>query len=240
MIKRIIKLFVVTVSFSALSAHAESLSFVKYTRLIFNGTQNAVSFPLKNDTNSHYLLKGSVRTIQGNNPGSTTQDFLVLPEVMLLEPGVHQELRIVRVGGQYPSDRESVFFVNGVFVPENQNQSTSALNLAISINVKMFYRPEPIVVKEAIKQVASQLKFTLTPQQLRVQNPTPYYATFSSLSIGTYSLGNEQLKEMVPPYGESYYSIQDVSFKSGKVTWSLIDELGNNTEKMVKEVGVKK
>ena len=240
MVKRIIKFFVVAVSFSSLSAHAESLTFVKYTRLIFNGTQKAVSFPLKNDTRSYYLVKGSVRNFQGHEPGNTTQDFLVLPEVLLLEPSAHQELRIVRVGGKYPTDRESVFFVNGVFVPENQNQSTSALNLAISINVKMFYRPESIVVKEAIKQVASQLKFTLTPRQLRVQNPTPYYATFSSLSIDTYSLGNEQLKVMVPPYGESNYSIQDVSIESGKVTWSLIDELGNDTEKMVKAVGVQK
>lgn len=240
MMKRLFKVIVLAVSFFAISAHAESLTFVEYTRLIFNGTQKAVSFPLKNDTTFHYLVKGSVRNLQGNEPGPTSQDFLVLPEVLLLEPGKHQELRIVRIGGQYPTDRESVFFVNGVFVPEKHNQSTTGLNLAISLNVKMFYRPESIIDKAAIKQVAKQLKFTLTPQQLHVQNPTPYYATFSALSVDSYSLKNEQLKVMVPPFGESHYSIQGIGLKTGKISWSLIDEWGNDTEMQVKEVRVQK
>lgn len=239
MIKRILKVFVIAVSLFASFASAESLTFVKYTRLIFNANQKAISFPLKNDTASYYIVKGGVRNLQGNDPGKVTQDFLVLPEVQLLEPGKHQELRIVRVGGQYPTNRESVFFVNGFFIPENKtNQSDSTLNLAISINVKMFYRPESIIDKEAIKKVAKQLKFTLTPRQLCVQNPTPYYATFSTLSIDTYSLNNEQLKVMVPPYGESYYPIGAISSKAVKISWSLIDELGNNTEMLVREVGV--
>lgn len=240
MIKRMIKVLVVAVSFSALSAHGESLTFVKYTRLIFNGTQKAVSFPLKNDTSSNYLVKGSVRNLEGNEPGTTNQDFLVLPEVLLLKPGKHQELRIVRVGGQYPKDRESVFFVNGVFIPEKQKQQTPTLNLAISLNVKMFYRPESIIDRDAIKQVAKQLKFKLTPQKLHVQNPTPYYATFSALSVDSYSLKSEQLTVMVPPFGESKYSIQGINSESGKISWSLIDELGNDTDVIVREVGVQK
>ena len=238
--KHLIKVFIVAVSFCAQTAHSESLTFVKSTRLIFNADQRAVSFPLKNDTNSHYLVKGSVLNLNGHEPGDVNLNFLVLPEVQFLEPGKHQELRVVRVGGKYPQDRESVFFVNGVFIPQSANQSVSTLNLAISINVKMFYRPETIVDKNAIKQVAKQLKFELTPQQLRVQNPTPYYATFSALSVDTYSLTNEQLKVMVPPYGENHYSVQGGGFKTAKVFWSLIDELGNDTEMMVREVGVQK
>ena len=240
MFKHICMVFVIAISFSSSMAYSESLTFVKYTRLIFNSTQKAISFPLKNDTSTYYLVKGSVQNILDNEPGSTTQDFLVLPEVLLLKPNEHQELRIVRASGQYPSDRESVFFVNGVFIPANQNQLISTLNLAISINIKMFYRPEAIIDNEAIKRVASQLKFTLMPQQLRVQNPTPYYATFSSLSIDDYSLGHEQLKVMVPPYSESYYPINAVGLESAKISWSLIDELGNDTDKIVREVGVTK
>ena len=238
--KHWIKVFIVTVSFCLQAAHSESLTFVKSTRLIFNADQRAIPFPLKNDTDSHYLVKGAVLNLNGHQPGDVNRHFLVLPEVQFLEPGNHRELRVVRVGGTYPQDRESVFFVNGVFIPKSANQSVSALNLAISINVKMFYRPEAIVDKNAIKRIAKRLQFELTPRQLRVQNPTPYYATFSALSVDSSSLTNEQLKVMVPPFGESRYAVHGVDVETAKVSWSLIDELGNDTERMVREVGVQK
>ena len=238
MTKHWVKVFIVAVSFCALTAHSESLTFVKSTRLIFNGNQRAVSFPLKNDTTSHYLVKGSVQNLVGHQPGDVNHNFLVLPEVLLLEPGKHQELRVVRVGGKYPQDRESVFFVNGVFVPEKQDQTSALLSLAISLNVKMFYRPPEIIDESAVKEVAKQLIFEASTKQLKVRNPTPYYATFSNLTFASYSLSNEQLKEMVPPYGEAVYSIKGIEKGLNNLSWSLIDELGNDTEKIERKLKV--
>ena len=241
MIKHLIRFLVVAASFFALSASAQSLSFVKYTRLIFDGSQKAISFPIQNDTNAYYLATGRVRKVQENQPGDLTPDFMVLPEVLLLKPGEHQALRVVRVGGQYPSDRESVFFVSGVFVPEKQSETNASLNVALEVNVKMFFRPDSLLKKGAIKHVAEQLIFALGPKELRVQNPTPYYATFSSLSVNEKALNHEQLTMMVPPFGESRYSIKEIgSAKNGVINWSLIDELGNDTATLVKEVRVEK
>lgn len=51
------------------STQAASLTFAESTRLIFNATQSSVGFPVKNDTDLHYLVKGSVFEMKDNRPG---------------------------------------------------------------------------------------------------------------------------------------------------------------------------
>lgn len=208
-----------------------SLTFVESTRLIFDGNKKAAIFPVKNRSNLNYLLKASIFNAKENGrPGLLNKDFIVLPEVLMLKPNSSQYLRILRVAGQYPTDRESVFFINGFYLPEQTQKTKTTLNLAMSINVKMFYRPEAIKDQEAIKRVSSSLSYRLEKSHLIVTNPSPYFLTFHSLSIGKHSFSDDQLIPMIPPFGEKRYTIDGLAQGEHKVSWSLIDEFGNKTD----------
>lgn len=225
-------------SFCMSSALSSTLTFVKSTRLIFDGSKKSASFPLQNDTHQRYLVKGSVKDAIQGGVGKVNNDFLVLPEVLLLKPGQHQQLQVRRVGGKYPQDRESVFYLNGFFVPESNPNSQDQLNLAISVNVKMFYRPASIYDFWATSKVTSKLEFLtdLQNKRLVVKNPTPYFVTFSQLNVGKESLTNEQLKMMVAPFGKQIYTVKSLKKGINKISWTLIDELGNDTDLLSREI----
>ena len=217
------------------TAFSASLTFVEKTRLIFNASGTSVGFPVKNDTSNRYLVKAAVRHEEKNAPASTTSHFLVLPEVMVLEPGKHQMLRVVRVSGDFPKDRESVFFLNGHFVPEAKKTrpTDSLMNLAVSLNIKMFYRPHNIIDDDAVKKVAPTLKFDIKSNYLTVRNPSPYYVTFGSLAVDGVSLDQHQLKKMVAPFASTDYAISIPGGTVKKIQWTLIDEYGNRTKESI-------
>ena len=217
---------------TSLPTYAASLTFVESTRLVFNASNPSVDFPIKNDTNLNYLVKANVRDVFNHSPGKVNPHFLVLPEVLKLEPGKHLMLRVLRVGGNFPKDRESVFFVTGHFIPESKRPKSgdSPLNLAVAINMKMFYRPETIIDLQAIKKVSPKLRFSLTRDLLMVNNPSPYWLTFGQLSCDKQEVTSEERRKMIPPFGGQSYRCGD--YQKGKriVKWSLIDEFGHNTE----------
>ena len=222
--------------FSFTTANSASLTFVEQTRLIFNANTNAASFPIKNDTDRRFLVKASVLDISGDSPGQPNSDFLVLPEVLVLRPGKHQQLKVVRVSGNFPKDRESAFFLNGYFIPEEKKSSTdSTVNLAVSLNVKMFYRPVDIIDNQAIRKVSPLLEFGFKPGYLIVRNPSPYHLTFAKLAVNGVELSSSQLKQMVKPFACADYEISLYNTGEKEISWVLIDEYGNGTQESFKK-----
>lgn len=224
----------------ATEAFSASLTFVEQTRLVFDATKNAVAFPIKNDSTLNYLVKCAVRDVdETGRPQGVNPDFAILPEVMVLAPKARQTLQVVRLSGQYPQDRESVFYLNGYFVPQMQGKVENPFNLAVSVNVKMFYRPKALVNLEAVKSIADRLQFTLHRDRLEVTNPSAYYATFNSLALGRQTFEVKALQQMVPPFGEASYRIEPLEKNtSTTVSWSLIDELGNETSLLSRSLKV--
>lgn len=213
------------------STQAASLTFAESTRLIFNATQSSVGFPVKNDTDLHYLVKGSVFEMKDNRPGGGSSHFWVLPELIRIDPGQHQMLRVVLIAGELPQDRESVFFVNGHFIPASQRPtgSDSPLNLSFSINVKLFYRPKGLVDMMAIKKIAPQVSFSVNDHELTAYNSSPYWLTFQTLRYGDAPVNSDDIRKMVPPFGQETYFVSPSDLNNQIVEWSLVDEFGNGT-----------
>lgn len=234
--RRLLSVFLASSLFAS-QANSASLAFVEQTRLIFNATSNAVAFPLKNDSSLNYLVKCIVKNADSNGkPTTVNSDFAILPEVFVLSPQSRKTLQVARLSGQYPHDRESVFYLNGFFVPEVQGQTENSFNLAVSVNVKVFYRPKGLVKLEAVKDVSETLQFEYESGSLKVSNPSPYFVTFGTLRVDEQSFGVEQLQKMVPPFGSQSYSIAVKNLKQVSVEWSLIDEFGNKTDQLSRSV----
>lgn len=225
----------VALFFYSTNIFAASLSFVEQTRLIFNAPALSVSFPIHNNTNQKYLVKSSILNVENNLPADPNNKFLVLPEITVLTPGKKHLLQVTKITGDFPTDRESVFFLNGYFVPESKIEAKddSFLNLAFSVNVKMFYRPLSIVDDNAIEKASERLIFEpINGTKVNVKNPTPYYLTFGKLVVNGVELVSGELRKMLKPYGSEIYKIEFPIKKATEVSWTLIDEYGNWTKEL--------
>ncbi|MBC5027565.1 molecular chaperone, partial [Klebsiella pneumoniae] len=140
-------------------------------------------------------------------------------------------LRIRLTRNTLPKDRESVFILSLKTIPgQEKNTDSASLTLAMQNNLKLFYRPEGMPEYD-VSEFAREIRFISQSGELKVINPTPYYLTFRSLSVGKYPVEKNALSKMIPPFGEQRYPLS--SGARGQVTWSLIDGEGRNTPEQV-------
>lgn len=154
----------------------------------------------------------------------------VTPPMQRFDPGEELALRIRRTGVELPADRESVYFISMKAIPGQQapqdRQTSPQVTLTVVSNMKLFYRPKGLPTG-GVASAAPQLKFSLQGDTLVADNPTPFWLTFSHLSVGDYALDSPALRLMVPPKGQQQYRLPVGT--RGDVIWQLIDEDGWNT-----------
>ncbi|WP_051690928.1 fimbrial biogenesis chaperone [Photorhabdus australis] len=186
-----------------------------------------VTLSMTNHTAQNYLVQGFVSPMDPDTGRFDTQaeqvtPFIVLPPLKRLEAEEKFSFRIRQLGEQLPPDRESAFVVSlraipGVAVPDtaeapalsHRTDKASQVQVALQMNIRLFYRPQGVPDRDNAT-VAKQVKFSLQGTQLRVENPTPYFLTFSALKVGTQQADDHIRQAMVPPKG-----IQTYSFTTG-------------------------
>lgn len=204
------------------------------TRVVYPGQEkNGITFTVTNNTAQPYLMQARVipwiaePTDTPNKQNAHEVPFIVLPPLQRFEPEEALTLRIRLTRNTLPSDRESVFVLSLKAIPsQSSSTETAQLVLAIQNNLKLFYRPEGLP-EYSTEQLAGQLRFQREGAQLVVTNPTPYYMTFRSLSVGTQSVDSEALLTWVPPFGKQEYPLP--ASARGDITWQLIDGMGSVT-----------
>lgn len=203
-------------------------------RVVYPGqAKNGITFKVTNNNAQPYLMQARVipwmaePTETRNAENAHEVPFMVLPPLQRLEPEEDLTLRIRLTRNTLPTDRESVFVLSLKAIPsQSSSNKETRLVLALQNNLKLFYRPEGLPEYSA-EQLAGKLRFQRQGTQLRVTNPTPYYMTFRSLSVGKKSVDTTGLLTWVPPFGEQEYPLP-VSVR-GDITWQLIDGMGNVT-----------
>lgn len=208
------------------------------TRVIYPGeSHNGITFTVTNNTAKPFLLQSRVipwqadeqDNVSGNQSGGVP--FIVLPPLQRLEASDSLTLRIRLTRNTLPKDRESVFILSLKTIPgQEKNTDSASLTLAMQNNLKLFYRPEGMPEYD-VSEFAREIRFISQSGELKVINPTPYYLTFRSLSVGKYPVEKNALSKMIPPFGEQRYPLS--SGARGQVTWSLIDGEGRNTPEQV-------
>lgn len=208
------------------------------TRVVYPGqAKNGITFKVTNNTAKPYLLQSRVipwiaeqtDTLSAPEVHKDTQEvpFIVLPPLQRFEPAEALTLRIRLTRNTLPTDRESVFVLSLKAIPsQSSSTKTARLVLAMQNDLKLFYRPEGLPEYSA-EELAGQLRFQRQGTRLKVTNPTPYYMTFRSLSVGGQSVGGNASLMWVPPFGEQTYPLTVNA--QGQITWQLIDEIGNVT-----------
>ncbi|MGF6350723.1 fimbrial biogenesis chaperone [Variovorax sp. W2I14] len=197
------------------------------TRVILGEKDREASIPVKNTGTSPYVVQTWIDAGEGKNK----TPLLVTPPLSRLDPGMENILRIMRVQGDLPADRESVFWLNVKEIPEKSSEE-NVLQIAVRSRIKLFYRPSKLAGKS--HESRGQLKWAVSAGAegqgavLKVGNPTAYHVTFTGLNINS---GQQLINaDMVPPLGEMSYPLTAVKAPQAiQVNFTTLNDYGGET-----------
>jgi fimbrial chaperone protein len=222
-------------------------TYFESTRVIYpEGARQGKSIVLNNNSNQDFLLQAYISAPDEKTgmPDKPSRDFLVTPPLMNIGARETRTLRLLRTGGEYPSDRESVFFLTARLIPgqteKKEPQAGASAVFLTALAVKVFWRPKALDKPNAVMTAAGKLTPTIVGNTLTMSNPTPYYITLRTLSVAGADLPATELVYMVPPFGHHDYTIpagiKRTSFMP--VTWTAIKESGFDTDPFFSPVAV--
>ncbi|MGO4393824.1 molecular chaperone [Variovorax sp. M-6] len=197
------------------------------TRVILGEKDREASIPAKNTGTSPYVVQAWIDAGEGQNK----TPLLVTPPLSRLDPGMENILRIMRVGGGLPADRESVFWLNVKEIPEKSKEENT-LQIAVRTRIKLFYRPANLPGKSS--DARTHLKWAVSVGEsgqgavLKIGNDSAYHVTFTGLTING---GQQEINaNMVPPFGEMSYPLDAVKTPQAiQVSYTTLNDYGGET-----------
>ena len=169
-------------------AHASVV--IAGTRVVFPAATGEVTVRLSNEGSQPALVEA---WIDDGDPASTPDTakvpFLITPPLVRMNAGKGQSLRIIYTGQPLPKDRESLFWLNVLEIPPKpsakQGEEQNTLQFAVRSRLKLFFRPADLAgdVPTAAQQITWKVVPDGTGYALEAHNGSPYYITFSTLSL---------------------------------------------------------
>lgn len=224
-----------------------------------NGAAYGENSQIKSTTKSFSVKLGATRVIyQPGSSGSTLtvinpQDypilvqskvygedkisdapFIVTPPVFRLDGEQQSRIRIVQIGGDFPTDRESLNWLCVTGIPPKPEdtwsegkasiptEATLEVQLRINSCVKLFIRPTAL--KGDPTDVATSVSWVRDGNSLVATNPTPFFMNLKSLSVGG-KLVNEL--NYIPPNGNRRFTLPPGA--TGAVEWVLVTDYGGDS-----------
>ena len=201
---------------TAVTAHAGVI--INGTRLVYQGEKKESSIGISNPDEINYLVQSWVDT--GLKKGGKAP-FLITPPLFRLNAKEDNVLRVVRTGGNMPEDRES-YWLNIKAIPSSSHEEgINTLQIAINTRIKLLYRPASIKGKP--EEVADKLEWHREGNDLVVNNPTPFYMNFQSVTLNgqkvakaTWAVPNTSTRFALP-----------TNMSGNTVSWSVITDYGS-------------
>lgn len=190
------------------------------TRMIFAAGDKAQTITVKNTGSQSYLIQSR---IQRDLQGQGSAPFIVTPPLFPLGPKRNQLLRILKQDETLPADRESLFYISVLAIPA-QTEPASAearLSMGFQFMIKLLYRPQGLNI--SAPEASCLLQFSRTPNGVRVENPTPYFLTFGSLTFGPDAIDLNTQPSMVAPMSAETYP---ATWPVGLVQWQTLTDAG--------------
>jgi chaperone protein EcpD len=194
------------IALSAATGAANASVVIAGTRVVFPAANGEVTVRLNNNGGQPALVEA---WIDSGNPNSTPDTsnvpFLTTPPLVRMNAGKGQSLRIVYTGQPLPNDRESLFWLNVLEIPPKPTakpgEEQNTLQFAVRSRLKLFFRPANLAGEPniAAQQITWKVVADGTGYALEAYNPTPYYITFSKLSLSVDNVAHAPDTGMVAP-----------------------------------------
>jgi P pilus assembly chaperone PapD len=200
------------------------------TRVIYPADKKEVVVQIMNQGERTSLVQAWI------DDGDTAQSpehidvpFLLTPPVSRVAAKSGQQLKIKKMNGNLPPDVESLFFLNVLDIPPNDEQSAgkNVIKFATQNRIKLFWRPAGIapVNKDSFRH----LQLSRTAQGIIIKNNNANWITITEVSGNNQKINKESLM-LAPRTQQAIPSeIKNVSV----LTMTMIDDYGNYlTEKI--------
>jgi P pilus assembly chaperone PapD len=206
------------IALSAVMGTASASVVVGGTRVVFPAANGEVTVRLNNVGSAPALVEA---WIDSGNPASTPETakvpFLITPPLARMNAGRGQSLRIVYTGQPLPTDRESLFWLNVLEIPPKPvakpGEEQNTLQFAVRSRLKLFFRPAELAgdALDAAKLITWSVAADGAGYVLTAHNPTPYYITFSQLSLKFGQVPYALAGGMVAPLSSLRLPLKDLS-----------------------------
>ena len=221
----------VLLSASLLSVASQAGVMLGGTRIVFDGSKRDASISVGNTTAQPYAVQTWINTEADDNTSATP--FVATPPLFRLDPRKEQMVRIQKVPGTLPEDRESVFYFNAQEIPVAGKADENTLKIAMRTRIKLFYRPAGL--KGNALDALPQLRWSLVQEQgkpvLVVNNPSAFHVSFIGVKVSAGAQTVEvQEPKMVAPMSSQRYALPGFSGRSGEVMFSAINDYGGYSE----------
>ncbi|EKN4056586.1 fimbria/pilus periplasmic chaperone [Yersinia enterocolitica] len=216
---------------------------VDETRAIYPlSSVKGISLSMMNPQDYPILVQTQVKGEDKRSPAP----FVVTPPLFRLDAGMQGRVRVIRTGGNFPQDRESLQWLCLTGVPpkegdmwdnshHDKNKETQDVNLDIRLSIstcmKLLVRPDQL--KQKPEDVAGELIWQRNGKQLQVNNPTPFYISFKSINLGGKDINLSSAGEntYVAPFGERSYALPvDMAGSPVELNWKIINDLGGESQ----------
>ncbi|WII85137.1 molecular chaperone (plasmid) [Klebsiella pasteurii] len=201
-------------------------------RLVYNQQDGQATVPVRNTSSSAYLISSRVSL---SPDGYEPTPFIVSPPLFRLEANSQGMVRVVNNASSLPTDRESVFYMTVAGIPAStplsRTDSTGfvegGIKFAYGNTIKLFYRPGNL--SSTATEAAKSIHFIRDGNNIKIENPSPYYVTFRDMHINGQSVkfGKKQ-PDMIPPFSSMKVPATRTFpiSQAGKVRWSAVVDMG--------------
>ncbi|EKN5927313.1 molecular chaperone [Yersinia enterocolitica] len=211
------------------------------TRAIYPlSSVKGISLSVKNPQDYPILVQTQVKGDDKKSPAP----FVVTPPLFRLDSGMQGRVRVIRTGGNFPQDRESLQWLCLTGVPPKEGdmwdnsqhdknkvvQKDVNLDIRLSINtcIKLLVRPDQL--KKKPEEVAGELVWHRNGNQLKVINPTPFYMNFKAVNLGGKDINSSDSRNgnyYVTPFAEKNFSLPvEMVGVPSEVSWTIINDYG--------------
>lgn len=187
------------------------------TRLIYDGAKKESALSISNPDAVPYLIQSWVDAQDGD---SAKAPFIITPPLFRLDGGQNNLLRVVRAGGNLPSDKESLYWLNVKAIPSVEKKNNT-LQIAIKTRIKLIYRPQGLAGNP--EESVGKLTWRRNGNSLQVSNPSPYYLTFFNLKLNGSAITGST---MVAPLASASFPVPTGSGAGGNLSWQIINDYG--------------
>ncbi|RJT43383.1 fimbrial biogenesis chaperone [Rahnella woolbedingensis] len=214
-----------------LSATANAAVRPALTRIVALESDKETPVKLLNDDKAHdYLVQSWIEDLQGSDKNIP---IVLTPPLFKISAGREGKLRMVILPGKIPQDRESVYWLWIQEIPPVSKAAGNQLQLAIRTRLKIFVRPSTLKGQPAdtIGKLTWQVSHEGGKSWLIANNPTPYYASFSELTLtaGGKKMAVEGKTTMAAAKGETRYALPSGVSGNGTLNYSVINDFGGET-----------
>jgi len=227
------------IALCAMIGPANASVVIAGTRVVFPAAGGEITVRLSNEGNQPALVEA---WLDDGNPNSTPDNakvpFLITPPLVRMNAGKGQSLRIVYTNQPLPKDRESLFWLNVLEIPPKPTakpgEEQNTLQFAVRSRLKLFFRPDNLAGDPltAAQQITWSVVADGGGYALQAHNPTPYYITFSNVSLNIDNATYTADKGMVTPLSSLRLPVKNLARAPAAGTaidYSAINDFGAAT-----------